>query len=103
MPLQKKMVSLRIDGNFFSRYDMGRFINPFTDIGFKKLFGQKIHKYLLIDFLNQLLIGERRIVDLEYLDKEIVPEYKGDRSTIFDIYCKTDTGEYIIVEMQNQM
>lgn len=82
---------------------MGRFLNPFTDIGFKKIFGQEIHKDLLIDFLNQLLRGERTIVDLEYMDKEVVPEYEGDRSSIFDIYCRTDAGEYIIVEMQNQM
>ena len=82
---------------------MSRFINPFTDVGFKKIFGQEIHKDLLIDFLNQLLAGEKEIVDIEYLDKELVPEYDGDRSTIFDIYCKTEKGEHIIVEMQNQM
>ena len=38
---------------------MGRFINPFTDYGFKKIFGQEISKDLLIDFLNDLLKGER--------------------------------------------
>ncbi len=27
------------------------FINPFTDFGFKKLFGQYVNKDLLIDFL----------------------------------------------------
>ena len=27
---------------------MGRFINPFTDVGFKRIFGQSVHK----DFLN---------------------------------------------------
>ena len=29
---------------------MARFINPFTDIGFKKIFGQEVTKDLLIDF-----------------------------------------------------
>lgn len=32
---------------------MGKFINPFTDYGFKKIFGQEISKDLLIDFLNR--------------------------------------------------
>ena len=42
---------------------MGRFINPFTDYGFKKIFGQELSKDLLIDFLNDLLEGERVITD----------------------------------------
>ena len=37
---------------------MGRFINPFTDMGFKRIFGQEATKDLLIDFLNDLLVGE---------------------------------------------
>ena len=28
---------------------MGKFINPFTDVGFKLIFGQEINKDLLID------------------------------------------------------
>ena len=47
---------------------MGRFINPFTDYGFKKIFGQEISKDLLIDFLNDLLKGERVITDLTFLN-----------------------------------
>jgi len=42
---------------------MGRFINPFTDTGFKILFGQELSKPLLIDFLNNLLAGKDRVVD----------------------------------------
>ena len=81
---------------------MSRFINPFTDVGFKRIFGQEVSKPLLLDFLNHLLEGERVIVDLTFLDKELPGVYDGDRSTIYDIYCQTDTGEYIIVEMQNR-
>ena len=32
-----------------------RYINPFTDYGFKKLFGEEPNKDLLLDFLNELL------------------------------------------------
>ena len=81
---------------------MGKFINPFTDYGFKKIFGQEVSKELLIEFLNDLLEGELVITDLTFLNNEQLPEYPGDRIAIYDIYCTTDTGEKIIVEMQNR-
>ena len=64
---------------------MGKFINPFTDVGFKKIFGQEVSKDLLIDFLNDLLVGERSIKDITFLDKELLPEYMGDRGVIYEI------------------
>ena len=81
---------------------MSRFINPFTDYGFKKIFGQEVSKDLLLDFLNVLLEGERVITDLTFLNNEQAPMCEADRASIYDIYCTTDTGEQIIVEMQNQ-
>jgi len=81
---------------------MSRFINPFTDVGFKRIFGQEFSKPLLLDFLNNLLKGERVITDLKFLDKEQPAEYRDDRSLIYDIFCETDSGERIIVEMQNR-
>ena len=81
---------------------MARFINPFTDMGFKRIFGQEINKDLLIDFLNALLKGERRVKDIRFLDKELLPEYENDRSLIYDIYCTDENGEQFIVEMQNR-
>ena len=80
---------------------MANYINPFTDIGFKRIFGQEFSKPLLIDFLNNLLIGEKRIVNLKFLDKEQPPVFVDDRSLIYDIYCELDNKEKIIVEMQN--
>ena len=81
---------------------MGRFINPFTDTGFKILFGQELSKPLLIDFLNNLLAGKDKVVDLKFLDKERQRIFKDDRGLIYDIYCDTDDGRKIIVEMQNK-
>ena len=81
---------------------MPRFINPFSDWGFKKIFGQEINKDLLIKFLNDLLEGEHHIDDLTFKDKEQVPELRDMRGIIYDIYCTTDKGEHIIVEMQNR-
>ncbi|MBR6177896.1 MAG: PD-(D/E)XK nuclease family transposase [Bacteroidales bacterium] len=40
---------------------MGRFVNPFTDVGFKIVFGQEISKPLLLHFLNTLLEGVKEI------------------------------------------
>ena len=81
---------------------MTKFINPFTDVGFKRIFGQEINKDLLIDFLNSLLVGERHIHDIQFLDKEILGETVVDRNCIYDIYCTDENGEQFIVEMQNR-
>ena len=81
---------------------MGKFINPFTDFGFKRIFGQEMSKDLLIDFLNSLLQGERRILSITFMDKEQPRTQKDGRTLIYDIYCETDSGESIIVEMQNR-
>ncbi|MDX2306434.1 MAG: PD-(D/E)XK nuclease family transposase, partial [Microscillaceae bacterium] len=37
-----------------------KYINLFTDFGFKKLFGEEPNKDLLIAFLNELLGNEER-------------------------------------------
>ena len=78
---------------------MGVFIDPCTDYGFKRIFGDE---KLLINFLNSLLEGERVITKLEYMNNERVAKQKDERRVIYDLYCKTDTGEHIIVEMQKR-
>ena len=78
-----------------------RFINPYTDFGFKKLFGTEMNKDLLISFLNALLdIGKNKITDVEYLNGENLGDGYGDRRSVFDVYCKTKNGSRFIVEMQ---
>ncbi len=81
---------------------MGKFINPFSDWGFKLIFGQDIHKDLLINFLNDLLKGEHVIKDITFLNNEQLPKSIEDRCFIYDVYCLTDKGSHIIVEMQNR-
>lgn len=81
---------------------MAKFINPFTDIGFKRIFGQEISKPLIIDFLNSLFLGEKHITNITFLDKEQPALFEDDRSLIYDIYCETEQKENIIVEMQNK-
>ena len=78
-----------------------KYINPFTDFGFKKLFGTEFNKELLIDFLNQVLGDRERIQDLTYLNTENLGNTETDRKAIFDLYCENEKGEKFIIELQN--
>ncbi|MEA5403652.1 Rpn family recombination-promoting nuclease/putative transposase [Arcicella sp. DC2W] len=78
-----------------------KYINPFTDFGFKKLFGEELNKDLLLDFLNELLKEEQgQIKDLTYLKTEHLGLTESDRKAIFDLYCENERGEKFIVELQ---
>ena len=78
----------------------GRYINPLTDFGFKKLFGTEPNKDLLIDFLNQILPERHQIKDLNYSRNEQLGQAELDRKAIFDLYCIGQSGERFIVEVQ---
>ena len=77
-----------------------RYINPFTDFGFKRLFGSEPNKDLLIDFLNELITERGRIQDLTYLKAEQLGLSEFERRAVFDLYCESETGEKFIVEIQ---
>ncbi len=77
-----------------------RYINPFTDFGFKKIFGEEASKPLLIDFLNALLPQTNNIVDLTFKNTEQLGQTDLDRKAIYDIYCENQNGEKFIVELQ---
>jgi predicted transposase/invertase (TIGR01784 family) len=79
---------------------MPRYINPCTDFGFKKLFGEEANKDLLIDFLNAVLPAENHVADLAFRNPEQLPDNTIDRKAIFDIACIGDKGESFTVEMQ---
>jgi len=87
-----------------------KYINPFTDFGFKKIFGDSrvdegngrspASKPLLIDFLNALLPQNNKIVDLNFKNTEQLGQTDADRKAIYDIYCENENGEKFIVELQ---
>ena len=77
-----------------------RYINPYTDFGFKKLFGTEMNKDLLISFLNSLFNGHEVIRDVSYLNSEHFGEGYLNRKAVFDVYCENEKGEKFIVEMQ---
>ena len=76
----------------------GRYIDPRTDFGFKRIFG---NSDFLISFLNGALELKDKIVSLQYKNAEQKGRIRTDRSAFFDLHCTTGKGEYIIVEMQN--
>ncbi len=78
-----------------------KYINPFTDYGFKRLFGEEPNKNLLLDFLNELLRKEQgTITELTYLKNENLGTTELNRKAIFDLYCTNEKGERFIVELQ---
>jgi predicted transposase/invertase (TIGR01784 family) len=77
-----------------------KYVNPFTDFGFKKIFGEEASKPLLMDFLNALLSPAIKIVTLTFKNTEQLGHAEADRKVIYDIYCENEIGEKFIVELQ---
>ncbi len=77
-----------------------KYLNLFTDFGFKKIFGEEANKNLLIDFLNALLPIKSKIKDLTFKNTELLGQTSLDRKVVYDIYCENEVGEKFIVELQ---
>lgn len=79
---------------------MAKYINPYTDFGFRKLFGEEANKDLFFDFLNQLLPAHYQIKYLNFRNPESLADASVERKAIFGIHCEALSGERFIVEMQ---
>ncbi len=77
-----------------------KYIDPFTDFGFKHIFGKEENKHLLISFLNDLLDIDDKIVDIEYRNLEKLGLNVIDRRAIFDVFCTDTKNNNFIVELQ---
>ena len=78
----------------------GRYINPYTDYGFKYLFGTEPNKEFTLALVNALLKGKEVIKSLTLLPTEQLGDTKDDRRSVFDVYCENEKGDKIIIEMQ---
>ena len=78
-----------------------RYADLLVDEVFKLVFGRESTKDVMIEFLNQV-IPDRKIVDLEFIDKEMHPIERDAKGTVYDMFCKTDDGARIIVEVQRR-
>ena len=81
---------------------MARFIDPRVDWAFKRIFGSEDTKECLITFLNGLFEDELVIKDVTFAKTEKLGLRPDDRGVVFDVYCITDEGKHIIVEMQKK-
>jgi predicted transposase/invertase (TIGR01784 family) len=81
-------------------YTKDKYIDPFTDFGFKRIFGTEANKHLLISFLNDLLEIDDKIIDIEYRNLEKLGLSIVDRRAIFDVYCTDEKNNNFIVELQ---
>jgi len=75
-----------------------KYVDILTDYGFKLLFGDR---ELLMAFLNALFEESGKVVtSVRYLNKEILAVNRRGRTIYYDILCKIDGEEDVIIEMQ---
>jgi len=81
---------------------VSKYINPFTDFGFKKIFGDPNSTELLKSFLNDILKfeGEDKIETVTFKNGELLPEAPEERKAIIDLMCEDEKGSQFIVELQ---
>ena len=78
-----------------------KYADLMNDDVFKLVFGQESSKDVMIEFLNQV-ITDRTITDLEFIDKEMHQIEQNRKSCVYDMFCKTDDGTRVIVEVQRR-
>ena len=78
-----------------------KYADLLNDDVFKLVFGRESSKVIMICFLNQV-IPERNIVDLDFMDKEMKSDELRNKDSVFDMFCRTDDGSRIIVEVQRR-
>ena len=78
-----------------------KYVNLLDDLGFKHVFGRDENKEILIAFLNEI-IPDKEIIDLEHIRNEQIPLDPQTKASIFDLYCETQDGSRIVVELQRE-
>ena len=78
-----------------------KYADLLDDEVFKLVFGRESTKDVMIEFLNQV-IPDRKIADLDFLDKEMHPVERDLKGSVYDMFCRTDDGSRIIVEVQRR-
>jgi predicted transposase/invertase (TIGR01784 family) len=79
-----------------------RFLDVKTDYAFKKVFGTKENKDILINFLNAVLTfrNNYKIKDLVIVDPYNIPMLKGMKDSYVDVKATLDNNSKVIIEMQ---
>ncbi len=81
---------------------IGNYLNPQNDIAFKRLFGTKKNKDILISLLNEVLKNQlqKQIKEVIFLSPIQLPEALENKQSIVDVLCEDTDGVQFIVEMQ---
>ncbi len=81
------------------------FATPLLDSTFKLVFGEKKHKQVTIDFLNDLLerTGQlNEIKDIYFMHQELAARRFDDKKSILDINCTDAQNHQFIIEIQRR-
>lgn len=78
------------------------FLNPLSDIAFKKLFANQANTAILISFLNSILDRQEgeKIVAVTITDPYNNPDTEWLKLSIVDVRCVDQAGKNYIVEVQ---
>ena len=78
---------------------MGKYIDLRCDFGFKYCMSDPI---IMKSFLNALLEGDvEKITSVTFENVEMPRDTINQRGVTFDLLCTTETGDSILIEMQN--
>ncbi|MEW6621349.1 MAG: Rpn family recombination-promoting nuclease/putative transposase, partial [bacterium] len=79
-----------------------QFLDVKTDFAFKKVFGSKQSKDILINFINSVVkFKDGSIIeDLTIVDPYQIPLLKGMKDTYVDVKAMLSDGSGVIIEMQ---
>lgn len=78
-----------------------KYADLLDDDVFKLVFGRDSSKDVMIEFLNQV-IPDRKITDLDFMDKEMKTFDRTKKDSLYDMFCWTEDGSRIIVEVQRR-
>ena len=83
---------------------MAKYIDPFTDTGFKIIFGRENQsEEILAGFLNDLFAGQpgfEAVTKVKYINSERSRNKEKGKTIIHDVMCETASGHRFILEMQ---
>ena len=77
-----------------------KFIDLRIDWAFKYVYGSPGNEDLLLNLLDAIL-PEKHISKVELRQQEQIPDNRKQRRSVFDVNCTTQSGESLIIEMQN--
>ncbi|WP_316787956.1 Rpn family recombination-promoting nuclease/putative transposase [Pedobacter frigoris] len=79
-----------------------RYVDPFNDWAFKRIFASEAHKEVILAFLNEVLKGKRQIQTITYTKNEYPGEIEEEGGSVFDFTCTDFDGTSFLVEVQRQ-